>query len=96
MTAPVFSSVYYNEPFEVRNKRTLEFDRSNDLDSHDGLQDSRLCQLECFAESTDSSKSESQLRGINGMESTILENKAAASNRVTRERSLLQCLEETL
>ena len=66
-------------------KPTLKLDRSNNLHSHDGFQNSWLGQLECFTERTNSGKSESQLGGINGMEGTILENEATSSNRVARQ-----------
>ena len=63
---------------------TLEFDRSDDFNSHDGFQDPRPGLLERLAEGTDGRESECQFRGIDSVECTILQGEAAAGDRISR------------
>lgn len=72
-----------HETRKTHKTRTLELDRSNDFNSHDGLQDLRPGLLERLAEGTDGCKSERQFRGIDSVESSIFQDEATASDRVS-------------
>ena len=78
------------------NDITLELYRSDNFDSHDGLQNNWVAFGECVSESTDGRCAESQFRGIHTMSSSVFKNESATDDRVTGELSSVQRFLETL
>ena len=75
---------------------TLELRGRDDLDGHDRLEDDRLSCVVDLAECTNGCQPERQLGRIDGVRETIVQDQAAAADRVPRKRPLLQCLVEPL
>jgi hypothetical protein len=77
-------------------KRTLELDRRNDIDLHDGLEDDGTTLGERLAESTLSGETESHFGGIDLVSRSVLEDELAAGDGVTGENTALEGVLETL
>jgi hypothetical protein len=75
---------------------TLELDRSNNVDLHDGLENDRSTFRESFSESTLSGESESQFGRIDLVSSSVFENKLATRDRVTSEDTSFESVIESL
>lgn len=74
----------------------MEFDRSNDIDLHDGFKNDWSTFGESFTESTLSGESESKFGRIDLMRSSVLENEFATRNRVSSENTSFERIVETL
>lgn len=85
-----------NEELRCLRILTLEFDRSNDIDLHDGFKNDWSTFGESFTESTLSGESESKFGRIDLMSSSVLENEFATRNRVSSENTSFERIVETL
>jgi hypothetical protein len=98
MTAPTDSTYVRTRRTQVCGGRrlTLELQRRDDIDLHDGLEDDRVTLGERLLERTLCSESESELRGIDLMSGSILEDELASRDRVSRQDSTLERVVESL
>ena len=80
----------------LTTKRTLELRRGNDLNCHDGLEDDGVRLVVDLTEGTDDGQAEGQLRRVDRVGETVLQDEPGAAYRVARQCALLQCLVEAL
>ena len=79
-----------------RGKFTLELERSDDVDLHDGLEHDGVTLGERLLERALSCESESELGGVDLMSGSILEHELAAADGVAGEDASLESVVESL
>lgn len=77
-------------------RRTLEFDRRDDLHNHDGLQDDRSHAEVVFTEGCDGADAEGQFGRIDRVVRTVLQDEATARDGTATQVTLLKRIVEAL